>query len=57
MNPKVGDKIYVNSETWRKIHWIGTDTFEWDFGWSYLNQVELNPKYPKKSKIKWKLKL
>lgn len=56
MKPQVGDKIYIDPETWRQIRWIGKTTFEWAEGWDFNKQIVPNPSYPNKSTIKWKRK-
>lgn len=52
--PQKGDYIYIDSETLRKIRWMGNTTFEWAEGWDFVKQIIPNPDYPKKSTTKWK---
>lgn len=57
---KLGDRFYYHDDDHekhiRKIKIIRrgkVPTFEWNYGWAYLSELEPNPNYPKKSRVKW----
>jgi len=54
-HPKYGEWFYLkrDDELPRKINWIGKSTFEWNYGWGFIEDLNPNPDYPDKSKVKW----
>jgi hypothetical protein len=55
-NIKVGDRLYVINEYGkflRTIGWIGATKVEWKWGWTNIEQIQLNP--DKNSRVKFQV--
>jgi hypothetical protein len=53
---KVGDRLYVINEYGkflRTIGWIGATKVEWKWGWTNIEQIQLNP--DKNSRVKFQV--
>ena len=56
INIKVGDRLYVINEYGkflRTIGWIGATKVEWKWGWTNIEQIQLNP--DKNSRVKFQV--
>jgi hypothetical protein len=55
-NIKVGDRLYVINEYGkflRTVGWIGATKVEWKWGWTNIEQIQLNP--DKNSRVKFQV--
>ena len=55
-NIKVGDRLYVINEYGkflRTIGWVGATKVEWKWGWTNIEQIQLNP--DKNSRVKFQV--
>ena len=53
---KVGDRLYVINEYGkflRTVGWIGATKVEWKWGWTNIEQIQLNP--DKNSRVKFQV--
>ena len=53
---KVGDRLYVINEYGkflRTIGWVGATKVEWKWGWTNIEQIQLNP--DKNSRVKFQV--
>jgi len=55
-NIKVGDRLYVINEYGKFLRtrgWIGATKVEWKWGWTNIEQIQLNP--DKNSRVKFQV--